>query len=53
MMIALLLVIVAGALMVLSLNNRKWPVTIGNKVVYARVAESDERPIRYFWPGRF
>ena len=40
--VALLLIVVAGVYMVLSLNNRQWPVTISGKVVYARVADTDE-----------
>lgn len=39
--IALLVVLVAGVLMVLSLNTRKWPITIGDKVIYARIADTD------------
>jgi len=40
--IALLLVVIAGVSMVLSLNNRKWPVTIGTKMISVRVADTDE-----------
>lgn len=41
MVVALILIIVAGVTMVLSLNSRRWPVTIGGKVVSARVADTD------------
>src|SRR6476469_7434794 len=40
--IALLLVVIAGVSMVFSLNNRKWPVTIGTKMISVRVADTDE-----------
>ena len=40
--VALLLIVVAGVLMVLSLNNRKWPVTIGGTIVHVRVADTDQ-----------
>jgi uncharacterized membrane protein (UPF0127 family) len=42
MCVALILVIVAGVAMVLSLNSRKVVVTVGNQVVHARVADTDE-----------
>ena len=41
MMVALLLVIVAGIVMITSLNNRTWPLTIGNKVISVRVADTE------------
>lgn len=40
--IALVLIIVAGVLMVLSINKRKTPITLGDQVVYARVADTDD-----------
>lgn len=39
--IALVLVIIAGVFMVVSLNKRKVPVSIGDGVVYARLANTD------------
>ncbi len=39
--IALLVVLGAGVVMVLALNARKWPVSIGSKLIYARVADTD------------
>jgi uncharacterized protein len=42
MIIALILIIVAGVLMVLSLNKRQWPVTVGSQLIYARVADDDQ-----------
>jgi uncharacterized membrane protein (UPF0127 family) len=40
--VALLVVLIAGVAMVLSLNTRKWPISVGSKLVYARVADTDD-----------
>ena len=45
-MIALVLVIIAGVWMILSLNNRTWPLTIGNKLISVHVADTDARRIK-------
>lgn len=41
MILALILIVVAGVLMVLSVNKRQWPVSIGGKLIYARIADTD------------
>lgn len=40
--IALVLIIVAGVLMVVSVNHRQAPVSIGGQLVFARVADNDD-----------
>lgn len=46
MIIALVLIVAAGVTMIVSLNNRRWPVTIGGKVVSVRVADTDASRIQ-------
>ena len=40
--IALILIVVAGGLMLFSLNRRQAPISIGGQLVFARVAETDD-----------
>lgn len=40
--IALLLIVVAGILMILSINKRQTHLSIGGQVMYARVADNDD-----------
>lgn len=40
--IALVLIIVAGVAMVISVNHRKAPISIGGQIVFARVADDED-----------
>jgi len=40
--IALVLIIVSGTLMILLINKRTTPVTLGDQMVYARIANNDD-----------
>lgn len=40
--IALVLIVIAGVAMVISVNHRKAPLSIGGQVIFARVADDDE-----------
>lgn len=40
--IALGLILIAGVAMVISINHRKAPISIGGQMIFARVADDDE-----------
>lgn len=40
--IALVLILIAGVAMVISVNHRKAPISIGGQIIFAKVAADDE-----------